>query len=62
MNFIMIILKKHSNNSRLLFTDTDSLIYETKTEDVNKTFCKEKKFLILVIIQLRQNFMIILTN
>ena len=25
---------KYSNNSRVLFTDTDSLMYETKTEDV----------------------------
>ena len=27
-----------SNNSRLLFTGTDSLMYETKTEDVSKNF------------------------
>ena len=34
MNSIMITLKKYGNNSRVLFTGTDSLMYETKTEDV----------------------------
>ena len=29
---------KYGNNSRLLFTDTDSLMYEIKTEDVNEDF------------------------
>ena len=28
------IKNKYGNNSRLLFTDTDSLMYEIKTEDV----------------------------
>ena len=28
------IKNKYGNNARLLFTDTDSLIYEIKTEDV----------------------------
>ena len=31
------------NNSRLLFTDTDSLIYEIKTEDVYEYFSKDKE-------------------
>ena len=30
-------------NSRLLFTDTDSLMYETKTEDVYDDFSKDKE-------------------
>ena len=42
--------------SILLFTDTDSLMYETKTEDVYKILVKTKTYLILVIIELSQNF------
>ena len=34
---------KYGNNSRLLFTDTDSLIYEIKTEDVYKDFSNDKE-------------------
>ena len=34
---------RYDNNSRLLFTDTDSLMYETKTEDVYEDFSKDKK-------------------
>ena len=30
------IKNKYGGNSRLLFTDTDSLMYEIKTEDVYK--------------------------
>ena len=56
------IKKKYSNNSRLLFTDTDSLIYEIKTEDVYGEYSKDNKFFILVIIQVSQNIMIIQTN
>ena len=42
MNFIMItcIKNKNGNNSRLLFTDTDDLIYEIKTEDIYEDFSK----------------------
>ena len=32
------IKSKYGNNSRLLFTDTDSLMYEIKTEDVYEDF------------------------
>ena len=32
------IRSKYGNNSRLLFTDADSLMYEIKTEDVYKYF------------------------
>ena len=55
------IKNKYSNNSRLLFTDTDSLMYEIKTEDI-KILATIKKLLALVIIQLSQNITIIQTN
>ena len=32
---------KYGNNSRLLFTDTDSLKYEIKTENVYKDFSND---------------------
>ena len=34
---------KYGNNSRLLFTDTDSLMYEIKIEDVYKGFRNDKE-------------------
>ena len=34
---------KYDNNSRLLFNDTDSLIYEIKTEDDYEDFNKDKE-------------------
>ena len=37
------IKNKYGSNSRLLFTDTDSSIYEIKTEDVYEDLNKEKK-------------------
>ena len=53
----------YGNNSRLLlFTDTERFLYKIKTEDVCKDFSKDKKCLILVIIQLNQDIMIIQTN
>ena len=39
----MITLKKYGNNSTLLFTDTDSLVYEIKTEDVWEGFSNDKE-------------------
>ena len=36
------IKNKHGNNSRLLFTDTDNLKYEIRTEDVYEDFSKDK--------------------
>ena len=36
------IKNKCGNNSRLLFTDTGSLMYEIKTEDVHEGFSKDK--------------------
>ena len=39
------IKNKYGNNSRLLFIDTDSLMYEIKTEDVYEDFSKDKEML-----------------
>ena len=36
---------KYGNNSRLLFTDSDSLAYEIKTEDVYEYFNKDQEML-----------------
>ena len=35
------IKNKYGNNSRLLLTDTDSLMYEIKTEDVYEYFSND---------------------
>ena len=51
------VKNKYGNKSRLLFTDTNSLIYEIKAEDAYKDFSKDKKSLILVIVQLSQNLL-----
>ena len=32
------IKNKYGNNSKLLFTDTESLMYEIKTEDIYEDF------------------------
>ena len=37
------IKNKYGNNSRLLFTGTDSLMYEIKTKDVYKDFSSNKE-------------------
>ena len=39
-NYIKI---KHRNNARLLFTDTDCLMYQIKTEDVYEKFSKDEE-------------------
>ena len=36
------IKNKYGNNSRLLFTNNDSLMYEIKTEDVYEDFSSDK--------------------
>ena len=41
------MLKKY--NIKLMFTDTDSLCYEIKTDDVYKDLFQDKKYLIIVI-------------
>ena len=37
------IKNKYGNKSRLLFTDTDSLMYEIKTDNIYEDFTKDKK-------------------
>ena len=37
------IKNKYGNKSRLLFTDTDSLMYEIETEDVYEDFSNNKE-------------------
>ena len=37
------IENKYGNNFVMLFTDTDSLMYEIKTEDVSKEFSYDKE-------------------
>ena len=37
------IENKYFNNSKLLFTDTDSLMYEIKTEDIYEDFSNKKE-------------------
>ena len=36
------VKNRYANNSRLLFTDTDSLMYEIKTKDVYENLSKDK--------------------
>ena len=52
---------EYDNNPTLLFSDTDSLMYEIKT-DVYEDFSKDKKCLISAIILLSQNILMIQTN
>ena len=40
------IKNKYDNKSKLLFTDSDSLMYEIKTENVSEDFSSEKNCLI----------------
>ena len=54
------IKNKYGNNSRLLFTDTNSLMYEI--ENVYKVFSNDKVCWTLVIIQISQNIMMIQRN
>ena len=53
---------KYDNKSKLLFTDTDSLMYKIKTEYVHENFSSNNEILVSVIIQLSQNTMIIQIN
>ena len=39
------INNKYGNNSKLLFTDTGSLMYEIKTEDIYEDFRRNKEML-----------------
>ena len=56
------IKNKYDNKSKLLLTDTDSQMYEIRTEGDYEHFSSDKKILISVSIQLSQNTMIIQTN
>ena len=38
------IKNKYDNNSKLLFPDTDSLMYEIKSEDAYEDFSSDNKF------------------
>ena len=38
-----LVKNKYSKDSRLLFTDTDNLMYEIETEDVYEDFSKDKE-------------------
>ena len=53
------IKNKYGKTSRLLFTDTDSLIYEIKTEDVYEDFSSDSQN---TVSKLRQNTVMIQTN
>ena len=56
------IKNKYDSESNLLFTDTDSLMYEIKTKDFYKDLTAIKKCLSLVSIHLSQNIMMIQTS
>ena len=51
------IKNKYGNNSRLLFTDTDSLKYEIKTENVYKDFSNDWEMIDFSSNQLSHNIM-----
>ena len=57
MTSIKALLKKHFD-AELLFTDTDSLTYEIKSEDVYEEFLSTNICLISVTIQKIQFFLI----
>ena len=59
-DYIKNIKNKYGNNSRLLFTDTGSLMHEIKTEDGSEGFSMDA-CLVSIIIQLSQNVMMIQT-
>ena len=53
---------RYGNNSRILFTDADSLMYGIKMIMFMKILARAKKCLISVIIQLSQNIMMIIKD
>ena len=51
-NFHYNIMKpRYGNNIRVLATDTDSLMYHIKTEDIDRDICEMKEYLITLTIQ-----------
>ena len=56
------IKNKYGKNSRLLFTDTESLMYEIKTIDVYKDFKSNKEIFDFSNYSTKSNTMIIQTN
>ena len=56
------IRNKYDNISKLLFTDTDNLMYEIKTEDDYGVLNSDIAMLVLAIIWLSQNAKMIQTN
>ena len=56
------IKNRYDKESKLLITDTNSLMQEIKTEDVYEDFSSNKKCWILVITRLSQNTKIIERN
>ena len=56
------IRNKYDNISKLLFTDTNNLMYEIKTEDDYGVLNSDIAMLVLVIIWLSQNAKMIQTN
>ena len=56
------IENKYSNNSKLLFTDTDSLIYESKTEDVYEDFSSNKEMFDFSNYSTNSKYFVIQTN
>ena len=56
------IKSKYNSKSKLLFADTDSLMYETKTKDVYEDFSREKEMFDSSSYSTSQSSMIIQTN
>ena len=51
----------YGNKSRLLFTDTERLMYQVKTEDIYENFSRDKATFDLVTIALSQNIVMVRT-
>ena len=56
------IKNKYENKSKLLISDTDKLMYEIKSQGVDKDFSSNKEMFDFGIIWLSQNIMMIQTN
>ena len=56
------IKNKYGNNSRLLFTDTDSLMYEIKTREVYEDFSNDKEIFGFINYSAKSKIMMIQAN